>query len=251
MRTWRLLCDDEGSPTWNMAVDEAIMDAAAEKLVPPTLRLYRWERLCVSAGRFQGVDKTVNLEACRQLRIPIVRRPTGGRGILHGGDQTISITVPIGLLGSAGRSVIETYRFLSRGFITALTRLDRELSLGKCKRPTGQSGDCFAVRSQADLVTSEGVKVVGSAQCRRGGVVLQQSSLRHLPNGVESAQVFLGPASGEDYPLQDVGEEDLRQALLEGFEVALDMSLQPSSLTAWEIERAGVLMGKYAPLNAG
>lgn len=251
MRTWRLLWDDEGSPAWNMAVDEAILDAATEKLVPPTLRLYRWERLCVSVGRFQGVGKTVNLQACRQLHIPIVRRPTGGRGILHGGDQTISIVVPLGSLGSAGRSVIETYRFLARGFITAFTRLDRDLTLGSCGRVVGQSGDCFAVRSQADLVTPEGVKVIGSAQCRRSGVVLLQSSLRHLPNGVEAAQVFLGVTGGEEYPLQDVEEEDLHRALVEGFEVALDVSLEPSSLTAWEIERAGVLMSKYAPLDAG
>jgi lipoate-protein ligase A len=241
---WRLLRDGEHSAAWNMAVDEAILDAVIEGIVPPTLRFYRWNEPAISVGRFQSITRWINIAACQSLGVTIVRRPTGGRGILHGGDQTLSIVVPKYLLGPAGQSVKESYRYLSDGFIRGLARLQHILSLGTCEKTTkDNSGECFAVRSSADLLTPEGVKMVGSAQCRREGVLLQQSSLRHRPSPVHPANVFLGRVAAEHYPLADVEEEDLLEALIAGFTEALGVGLNPGYLSAWEEERAGVLIG--------
>lgn len=243
---WRLLRDGEHSAAWNMAVDEAILDAVIEGIAPPTLRLYRWNEPAISVGRFQSITRWIDTAACQALGVSIVRRPTGGRGILHGGDQTLSITVPKHLLGPSGRSVIESYRYLSEGFVKGLARLDIPAFQGVCEKAEGRGGDCFAVRSRADLLTPEGVKIVGSAQCRREGVLLQQSSLRHQPPEVNPAAVFLGTVAVDEYPLNDVDEQALLEALVAGFTEALGVTLRPGYLTAWEEERAGVLIGNSA-----
>jgi lipoate-protein ligase A len=245
---WRLILDGDHSAAWNMAVDEAIMDAVIAGVAPPTLRLYRFEEAAITAGRFQDVERTVNLSVCRDLEIPIVRRPTGGRGILHGGDQTVSIVVPSANLGSAGRSVAGSYVTLAHGFALGCARLRVKVAPARYERRSGRGGDCFAVRSQADLLTQSGDKLLGSAQRRREGVILQQSSLRHRGMEVTAAQVFHGPAAPEAYPLAGVEKEVLMQALVFGFEEALGLKLNPGSLTGWEEERACVIQGELMRL---
>ncbi|HXG24831.1 MAG TPA: lipoate--protein ligase family protein [Chthonomonadales bacterium] len=246
---WRLLRDGEHSAAWNMAVDEAILDAVIEGIAPPTLRFYRWNESAISVGRFQSITRWIDTAACQALGVSIFRRPTGGRGILHGGDQTVSIVIPKHLLGPFGRSVIESYRYLSGGFVKGLARLNISISQGICEKAEGPGGDCFAVRSRADLLTLEGVKIVGSAQCRREGVILQQSSLRHQPPEVDPTQVFLGTVAADNYPLKDVDEEALLEALIAGFAEALEVTLRPGYLTAWEEERAGILIGNSARVS--
>src|SRR5947208_2539412 len=93
-RTWRIVEDGLGEAVWNMARDEAILNAVVADAAPPTLRLYRWKQPSVSLGRFQSVERTLHGETCRALGIPLVRRITGGRGILHGDDLTVSIICP-------------------------------------------------------------------------------------------------------------------------------------------------------------
>jgi len=232
-----------------MAVDEAILDAAIAAIAPPTLRLYRWDKAAISVGRFQSVERGVNVEACRELDVSIVRRPTGGRGILHGEDQTVSVVVPIARLGSAGRRVVESYRVLLEGFVRGLARLGVATGVGVCERRSGRGGDCFAARSQADLLTLDGEKLVGSAQCRREGIIMQQSSLRHRPPGIRAEQVFLGTVSEGRYPLKEVGEEELEAALIAGFQEAFGGQWTPGSLTAWEEERAAALLAQYADVS--
>src|SRR5438874_167311 len=106
---WRLFIDREQPARWNMAADEAILDAVGLSIAPPTLRLYRWESPALSVGRFQDIEKDIDRAACKALNLEIVRRPTGGRGILHGGDLTCSVVIPAAELGSDGASVIRSY----------------------------------------------------------------------------------------------------------------------------------------------
>src|SRR5258706_8848945 len=109
---WRWIDSGEGGASWNMAIDEAILDAVIEGISPPTIRLYRWDTAAVSIGRFQEPARGIDLDACMRLNIPIVRRMTGGRGVLHGSDQTISIAVPAVLFGETGRTGVGTHRTL-------------------------------------------------------------------------------------------------------------------------------------------
>src|SRR5207302_1273384 len=98
-RDMRVLIEEAGEGDWNMALDEAILDAVAANAAPPTVRLYRWKRPTVSVGRFQNIEKTVRLDACAAQGVPIVRRITGGRGILHGWDLTVSLIASVEALG--------------------------------------------------------------------------------------------------------------------------------------------------------
>ncbi len=227
-----------------MAVDEAILDAVIEGIAPPTLRLYRWEKPAISLGRLQNLSRSVNLQRCRELDVELVRRPSGGRGILHGGDQTISIAVPARNLGSEGTGVAASYRLLSRGLIHALRSLNLSLDFGTCERITERGGDCFASRSRVDLLTDKGYKLIGSAQCRRRDAILQQTSLRHRPPSIAPESVFLGPTAPGYYPLEEVEERLVTAAIQIGFEEALEITLEPAELTMWEIERAAALMQK-------
>ena len=243
--SWRLLEDWDGEATWNMEVDEAMLEAVAAGLAPPTLRFYGWECPAISVGRFQDVERGVDVQACRELGIPLVRRPTGGRGVLHGGDETVSIAMPLAALGARGSRVADSYAAVSAGFIRAFALLGRKAALGRCERRAGPAGDCFAVRSQADLMGADGVKLVGSAQCRRAGALLQQTSIPHRPPRVPRDRLFHGRSGETTYPLCQFDPLRLRDALRRGFQEALGIRLHAGSMTAWELERAAALRASY------
>jgi len=233
---WRLILDDECEPYWNMAADSAILDAVIQGAVPPTIRFYRWDSPAVTVGRFQDVNRGIDVAQCQERGIPIVRRPTGGRGILHGGDQTVSIVVPESVLGSAAISVAASYRTLSEGFIAGLRLLGLRVELGACEPVAGSAGDCFATRSRADVIVAyDGSKLIGSAQRRKLGVILQQSSLRHFPAPMSATEVFLGPTSESSYPLAAVSTLELRDALSGGFREALGIQLATAPMSGAEI----------------
>jgi lipoate-protein ligase A len=92
------------------------------------------------------------------------------------------------------------------------------------------------------LISDSGEKLAGSAQRRREGTILQQTSIRHLPDDGESLRIFKGPHGQSTFPLKKIGVEKLEKALRKGFEKALGIQLTESSLAGWELERAGVLL---------
>src|SRR5207248_5632486 len=124
---WRLLLDPPAEGAWNMAVDEVLLDGVAAGSSPPTLRFYSWMPACLSLGYFQP-SSVVNVEGCRGLGIEIVRRPTGGRAILHDRELTYSVALPAFVLGhDAG--ILPSYRRLSLALQAGLARLGIEVSL--------------------------------------------------------------------------------------------------------------------------
>lgn len=246
-RRWRLIDDGKHSARWNMAMDEAIMDAVADGLAPPTLRFYDWDSSAVTVGRFQNVDRDVNMAFCRSMNLPVVRRPTGGRGILHGGDLTFSIVVPLAALGE-DQGVTASYRRLASGILTGLAQLGVQATMGECERREGRGGDCFASRSRADVLDGDGSKLIGSAQRRSGEMLLQQSSLRHTPPHVDPSNVFQGIHAEEEYPLAMKLRSILIACLIKGLESASDMTLNRGSITGWEEERTAFLLASYKEL---
>ena len=174
---WRLLLDPPAEGAWNMAVDEVLLDGVAVGSAPPTLRFYAWTPACLSLGYFQPFS-VVNVEGCRGLGIDIVRRPTGGRAILHDRELTYSVALPASVLGhDAG--ILPSYRRLSLALQAGLARLGIEVSLApESEAPSraGQSPVCFD-RPSAHEILLRGRKVVGSAQVRRAGALLQHGSI--------------------------------------------------------------------------
>jgi lipoate-protein ligase A len=168
-----LLVDDLDHPpdaAGQMAADVALLDAVAAGGTP-ALRLYRWAPPALSLGRFQ-TDADVDVEACSRHGVEVVRRPTGGRALLHGGDVTYAVAFPRPP-GAAG-GVDALYEWVATGLIAGLACLGVAAAVARHEGPAGPV--CFAGQQGADLRVGDR-KLCGSAQVRRGGGVLQHGSV--------------------------------------------------------------------------
>lgn len=172
--TWRLI-RGPGRPAENMALDAAIAWGVGEGLAPPTLRLYRWEPAAVSLGYAQQQAAPVDLAACARAGLAVVRRPTGGRAVLHVGDITYAVAVP--RRGPwADRSVAATCRAFHEAVAAGLRRLGVPVEVSGRRPPGGGGPFCFATVSTHEI-TVEGRKLVGSAQRRFRRAILQHGSI--------------------------------------------------------------------------
>src|SRR3982074_1947256 len=174
---WRLLLNARGRGAWNMAVDEVLLDGVAGGTAPPTLRFYEWSPPCPSLGYFQPFDR-VDLDGCRALGVEVVRRPTGGRAILHDRELTYSVTLPASALGHDG-GVLPSYYRLSLALQDGLRRLGVPAALApeSAASTPGIHGPACFDRPSAHEILLAGRKLVGSAQMRRGGALLQHGSI--------------------------------------------------------------------------
>jgi lipoyl(octanoyl) transferase len=160
-----------------MAVDEAILEGISRQISQPTLRLYAWDPPCLSLGYAQPVGD-VDREALKAYGWELVRRPTGGRAILHTDELTYSIIGRQDDPRLAG-SVIESYQRLSQALLHALTLLGiPAVAEANPLLPAGSDPKgpvCFEVPSTYEI-TYEHKKIIGSAQARRKGMLLQHGS---------------------------------------------------------------------------
>jgi lipoyl(octanoyl) transferase len=165
------------SGAWNMAVDEVLLQGVADSRTPPTLRFYQWSPACLSLGYFQSLD-VVDLDACRALGIDVTRRPTGGRAILHDRELTYSLTLPAAVLGvEAG--ILPSYHRISRALRAGLEQLGVRTTMADESagmRSNDRGPICFD-RPSAHEILLDGRKLIGSAQVRRGGALLQHGSI--------------------------------------------------------------------------
>lgn len=173
---WRVILDGEGPPAFNMALDQAIAERVALGECPPTVRFYGWDRPCVSLGYHQMPDRVLDVQAVYAHGIVVVKRPTGGRAVLHGDDLTYSIALPSGGPWSIG--ITEAYRMLSEGLQRGFRRAGLDVALARGHREGLGPGPlpCFASTARYELVW-KGRKLVGSAQRRLRGGLLQQGSI--------------------------------------------------------------------------
>jgi lipoate-protein ligase A len=207
---------------------------------PPALRFYRWDPPALSLGHFQS-EADVDFDACRRLGVEVVRRPTGGRALLHGGDLTYSVALPRPL-GVAG-SVDAVYGYLARGLIAGLARLGVEAAIARHDGPAGPV--CFASQQGADLRVGDR-KLCGSAQVRRGGAVLQHGSVLLRRLGFDETDLLVAPSGGAaergrmrerlraaTVTLEELGvpaePHAVARAVTQGFADALDLSFISTS----------------------
>ena len=178
---WRLLVDAPASGAWNMAVDEVLLDGVAAGTTPPTIRFYGWTPPCLSLGYFQPFD-VVDVDGCRALGVDVVRRPTGGRAILHDRELTYSVALPASVLGQDG-GVLPSYYRLSLVLQDGLRRLGVPATLApESARSSAEHGPVCFDRPSAHEILLHGRKLVGSAQMRRGGGLLQHGSILIEPH---------------------------------------------------------------------
>ncbi|WP_391201815.1 biotin/lipoate A/B protein ligase family protein [Psychrobacillus sp. L4] len=179
---WYFINSGPCSPSYNMALDEALLDWHSEGLIPPVIRFYEWNPATLSIGYFQSVEKEIDLEAVERLGLGFVRRPTGGRGVLHEHELTYSVIVSE-KYPDMPATVTEAYRVISEGLLLGFQNLgldayfsipDTEEKKIDLKKP--KSAVCFDTPSWYELVV-EGKKVAGSAQTRQKGVILQHGAI--------------------------------------------------------------------------
>ncbi|WP_282243303.1 biotin/lipoate A/B protein ligase family protein [Psychrobacillus sp. NEAU-3TGS] len=179
---WYFINSGPCSPAYNMALDEALLDWHSEGLIPPVIRFYEWNPATLSIGYFQSVEKEIDMDAIEKLGLGFVRRPTGGRGVLHEHELTYSVIVTESYPDMPA-TVTEAYRVISEGLLLGFQNLgldayfsvpDTEQKREDLKKP--KSAVCFDSPSWYELVV-EGRKVAGSAQTRQKGVILQHGAI--------------------------------------------------------------------------
>jgi lipoyl(octanoyl) transferase len=262
--TWRLIETEPASGAWNMAVDEAILEAAGQGYVLPTLRLYAWNPPCLSLGYAQPVTDA-DQNALTQRGWELVRRPTGGRAILHTDELTYSVSAPRNEPRVAG-SVLESYQRLAQALLQALLQLavlaqtEEKYILPEGVNPNGAV--CFEVPSNWEI-TVDGKKLIGSAQVRRKVGVLQHGSLPlqgdlaritqtlSFPDEdsrSEAAHRLLARATTVASALgRAVTWKHMAEAIATSFRQTLNLELIREELTDGERERAQALCEeKYA-----
>ena len=172
----------------NMQIDSDLLDNAIKKQVKePIFRLYGWSPACVSLGRNQK-DDFVDQEFLKSCGIDVVRRLTGGRALLHDDEITYSYVCPVSSL-KHGENVVESYKEISQILIDAFAKLGIELDFGGTRKPQGHKDYCMLVSTGADLCWN-GRKLIGSAQFRKEGYILQHGSILYDYNKSLLEKIF-------------------------------------------------------------
>ena len=176
MESWRLLISPAGGGARNLATDQAVAESVRDGASPPTLRFYTWRPAALSLGYGQPLA-AVDTELARREGIDLVRRPTGGQAILHNDELTYAVMLPRTHALAAG-GVLSSYERLSAGFERGFESLGLEARQGNWQPdPSDAEGLlCFASPSTHEL-SAQGVKLMGSAQTRLGGALLQHGSI--------------------------------------------------------------------------
>ncbi|KAB2338493.1 lipoate--protein ligase family protein [Cytobacillus depressus] len=255
--TWRFIDTGLQSPTFNMALDEALLDWHSEGKIPPTIRFYGWNPATLSIGYFQKVDREINMEAVKQYGLGFVRRPTGGRGVLHDHELTYSVIVseehP-----EMPKSVTEAYRVISEGILKGFHHLGMDAYFAvprtneekeSLKNP--RSAVCFDAPSWYELVV-EGRKVAGSAQTRQKGVILQHGSILLDIEEDKLFSLFKYPSErvkermqkafkNKAVAINEISKERItldqaKEAFRKGFAEGLNIELEPQELTPAELD---------------
>jgi lipoyl(octanoyl) transferase len=254
---WRLLITPPQPGAWNMAIDEAIADLYPS-LQQPTLRFYRWDPPCLSLGIGQRFARDVDPAACAARGIDIVRRPTGGRAILHDREVTYSLVMAADDPLVDRGTIVRSYLAISEALLAGLRRLGVDPRLApRPVSPRGTSAACFDQPGEYEI-TARGRKLVGSAQARRGSVLLQHGSILlhadvaalaavlRLPPELDGAALLTHLIALDEVLGAEPSYESVIEALIGGVESTWPVRLDPGELTQAELDRADELVrAKY------
>jgi lipoate-protein ligase A len=262
-QVWRLILSPPAPGPLNMALDEAILEAVGASQSPPTLRLYAWSPPCLSLGVAQPV-RNVDREALRAAGWDLVRRPTGGRAILHTDEMTYAVIAGIDNPHVAG-DILASYQHLSLGLLSALGELGLATTTapGDFHAPNAADNPVCFENPSAYEITAGSRKLIGSAQMRRKHAVLQHGTLPLTGDlgRICSVLQFDGDrdrqAAAERLRQRAATVESLRgtapawataaAAFQHGFEQALGLTFKTGGPSPDESRRAEALVGdRYA-----
>lgn len=163
---FRLLTTGYNSASYNMALDEAVLEHIAEGKSPPTLRFYGWKPPAISIGYFQSLEEEIDLEACKKYGVDFVRRITGGGAVLHEHEVTYSIHIPESAAAELNLplGILESYGKICGGILRGLASLGLDAKFVPLN-------DIIIVKDGAPK------KISGNAQTRKRGIILQHGTI--------------------------------------------------------------------------
>ena len=251
---WRLLDTGPADGFTNMAVDEALLEVFVAEGAPTTVRFYSWSPPALSLGYAQSIEREIDLKQCTSLGIDVVRRPTGGRAVLHDHEVTYSLVISAND-PRVTSGILAAYLTISQALIRGLSYLGITAELLPLRRGVPLPSDnaspvCFATPSSYEVAVG-GRKIIGSAQRRAHDVIMQHGSIP-LSWDLERMRAVFGRSSLEsgipqgkpDYhlpmtSLQEAGGRtydyaDVVAALTRGIAETWEVDLIPCGLTSEE-----------------
>ncbi len=240
----RFLNTEKSNAAMNMAIDEVLLDS---KL--PVLRFYQWQPPAISIGYSQKLKEEINLESCKKHGIDFVRRLTGGKAVLHDKELTYSIILDEKTMP---KTILESYKIISKGILLALQKLGVKAEMRNDVDKSDVSAICFSEPSYYEIVVN-GKKIVGSAQVRKKGKILQHGSVLIDVDVERLCSLF--NYSGKDVVEKvrkritsinneldkKVSFEEIAEAMKLGFGKNFKAELLPDELTEEEIASAKIL----------
>ncbi len=236
-----------------MAIDECVMCFVREKKVLPTIRFYQWDPPCLSLGYAQSLSE-IDSDNCKSRNVNIVRRVTGGRAVLHDAELTYSVVAPQKFFP---KSLSESFIIISSPILKTLNQFGMKCSFSSCHSTKPRTPICFQEKSSHEITIS-GKKIVGSAQARIGGTVLQHGSIMLDFNADKLCSLFKTESYSDEVKKtaskvtsikhelkRDIDLYILKSKLVENFQIALSIKLNNDKLTNEELLFAKNLEEKY------
>lgn len=264
--TWHFINTGSNDPYYNMAMDEALLNFVSRDEIDPVIRFYTWNPATLSVGYFQRLTKEIDIDKVEEKGYGLIRRQTGGRGVLHDKELTYSVIVPESH-PSMPSTVTEAYRVISEGLLEGFKQLGFDAYFAiprskeereKLKQP--RSAVCFDAPSWYELVV-EGRKIAGSAQVRQKGVILQHGSLLQDVNIDDLFDMFIFKNDrlkdkmkqafvDKAVAINDISDRhitiaEMEKAFENGFKKGLDIDFKPLKLTEEQQDEVNELIKKY------
>lgn len=263
---WNFINTGSKNPYYNMAMDEALLNFVSRGEIDPVIRFYTWNPATLSIGYFQRLQKEIDIDKVKEKGYGLVRRQTGGRGVLHDKELTYSVIVPESHPNMPS-TVTEAYKIISQGLLEGFKNLGFETYFAiprskeerdKLKQP--RSSVCFDAPSWYELVV-EGRKIAGSAQTRQKGVILQHGSIlqdididdlfdmfifKNERLKAKMKENFVQKAVAiNDISNQHITLNEMENAFKSGFKKGLNIDFKPLELTEKQKEKVQELEEKY------
>ncbi|KEI46383.1 octanoyltransferase [Staphylococcus epidermidis UC7032] len=263
---WNFINTGSKNPYYNMAMDEALLNFVSRGEIDSVIRFYTWNPATLSIGYFQRLQKEIDIDKVKEKGYGLVRRQTGGRGVLHDKELTYSVIVPESHPNMPS-TVTEAYKIISQGLLEGFKNLGFETYFAiprskeerdKLKQP--RSSVCFDAPSWYELVV-EGRKIAGSAQTRQKGVILQHGSIlqdididdlfdmfifKNERLKAKMKENFVQKAVAiNDISNQHITLNEMENAFKSGFKKGLNIDFKPLELTEKQKEEVQELEEKY------
>lgn len=260
---WRFIDSGPNTGAFNMAMDESMALAAEQDDFQPTLRFFCWRPYTISLG-FHQRQEDINIDKCRQAGIGLVRRPTGGRAILHAEEITYSVVLPANSRFYS-EQILPSYKTISNALVAGLMLLSPAIRFeqtDKALKTNYTKGfdnlPCFSSSIQYEI-SANGKKLVGSAQRRFKNALLQHGAILIGPEHLNLVDYFTDSADQKklkeylakrttclnELANRNISYAEAVAAIRKGFEMNLNIQLIPGQFSRQEHLTCEKLLATY------